>query len=92
MIRCVTSVRVPVRVQASARREELVGVRDGVLTVRVTAPAVEGRANRALCRLVAKRLDIPNSSVVIVRGHRSRDKLIEIDGLDRRTLLNALTQ
>jgi uncharacterized protein (TIGR00251 family) len=86
------SARIPVRLQASARHDELVGIRDGVLIVRVTAPAIEGRANRSLCRLVAKRLGVSSSSVAIVRGHRSRDKLIEVDGLDYPTVLNALTQ
>jgi uncharacterized protein (TIGR00251 family) len=82
----------PLRVHASARNNELVGIRDGVLIVRVTAPAVEGRANESLRLLVAKRLRVPKSAVTIVRGHRSRDKVIEIDGLDRPTLLDALTQ
>jgi uncharacterized protein len=85
-------VRIPVRVQASARHEELVGIRDGVLIVRVAAPAIEGRANKSLCRLVAKRLRVPSSSVAIVRGQRSRDKLIQIDGLDHPTLLDRLTK
>jgi uncharacterized protein len=57
----------------------------------VAAPVVEGRANEALCRLLANRLRVPRSSVAIVRGHRSRHKVIEIDCLDDRTLLDALT-
>jgi uncharacterized protein (TIGR00251 family) len=88
----VTSARIPVRVRVSARRNDVGGIRDGVLNVRVAAPAVEGRANEALCRLLAKRLRVPRSSVTIVRGHRSRDKLIEIEGVDYPTLLDALTQ
>jgi uncharacterized protein (TIGR00251 family) len=63
-----------------------------VLVVRVSAPAIDGRANTSLCRLIAKRLRIPSSSVRIVRGQRSRDKVIEIDGLDHPKLLEALTQ
>ena len=92
MMRFVTSVRIPLRVQSSARRNELVGFREGVLIVRVTAPASEGRANESLCRLLAKRFRVPTSAVTIVRGHRSRDKLIQIDGLDRRTVVEALAK
>jgi uncharacterized protein (TIGR00251 family) len=92
MMRFVTSVRIPLRVQPSARHNELVGIREGMLIVRVTAPAIEGRANASLRRLLAKRLRVPTSAVTIVGGHRSRDKLIEIDGLDHRTLLEALAQ
>jgi uncharacterized protein len=87
----VTRTRLPLRVHASARNNELVGIRDGVLIVRVTALAVDGRANESLRHLVAKRLRLPKSAVTIVRGQRSREKIIEIDGLDGPTLLDALT-
>ena len=92
MMRSVVSAQVRVRVQASARKNELAGVRDGVLIVRVTAPAIEGRANESLCRLVAKRVRVPRSAVTIVRGGRSRDKVIEIDGLDELKLRDALAR
>jgi uncharacterized protein (TIGR00251 family) len=74
--------RVEVRLQPRAPRDEIVGWRSGRLLVRVTAPPVEDRANRALRRLVAKRAGVPRSAVRIVRGSRSRDKLLEISGLD----------
>jgi uncharacterized protein len=82
-MRFVPCAKVSLRVQASARHNELVGFREGVLIVRVTAPAIDGRANESVRRLLAKRLGVPTSAVTIVRGHRSRDKLIEIDALDQ---------
>jgi uncharacterized protein len=90
MMRFVSSASVAIRVQPSARKNEIVGIRDGVVIVRVTAPPIDGRANEALRRLVAKRLGVARSSVTIVRGHRSRDKVVEIDGLDQPTVLDAL--
>ena len=87
----VTSATVRIRVQASARRDEIVAVRDGVLVIRVTAPAIEGRANESARRLLAKRLGVPRSAITIVRGHRSRDKLVAVDGVDEATVLGALT-
>ena len=69
--------------QARARRDEITSVRDGVLVVRVTAPALEGRANRAVCRVVADRLGIAPSQVTIVRGERSRDKVLDVRGIDQ---------
>ena len=58
----------------------LVGVRNGVLIARVSAPPVDGRANAALCRLVAKELGVAPTRVSLHRGHGARDKLLRIEG------------
>jgi len=71
-----------VRVQPRARRDELVGVRDGVLVARVSAPALQGRANQALCRLIAAHLGVRRSQVSVVRGERARDKLVRVQDVD----------
>jgi uncharacterized protein len=73
--------RLAVRVQARARRDEIAGERGGSLLVRVTAPPLEGKANAAVCRLLAKRLGLAPGRVAVVRGASSRDKLVEIDGI-----------
>jgi uncharacterized protein (TIGR00251 family) len=89
MIRPMPSANIALRVHASSRANELVGLKDGVLIVRVTAPAIEGRANEAVRRLVAKHLRVPKSAVTIVRGGHSRDKVIQVAGLDNRAVLEA---
>ena len=84
------AARIAVRTQPNARRDELVGLRDGVLLVRVAAPPLDRRANRALCRVLAKHVGVAPSNVTILRGERSRHKLVQIEGLDQATLEAAL--
>jgi hypothetical protein len=57
------------------------GVLDGVLKVRVAAPAVEGAANVALVRLLADELGLAARDVRIVAGAKSRQKLVVVDGV-----------
>lgn len=81
---------IAVRLAPRAARDELAGLRDGVLHVRVTAPPVDGRANRALCRLIARRAGVAPSRVEVVRGARGREKLVRVDGIELDALLEAL--
>lgn len=70
-----------VRVQPRASRDALEGERQGALRVRLTAPPVDDRANRACCRLLAEHLNIPLSAVRILAGQRSRTKRVEVRGI-----------
>jgi uncharacterized protein (TIGR00251 family) len=65
-----------VRVQPRAKRDEIVGDRAGAVVIRVTAPPVDGKANKAVCKLIAKRAKVPPSRVAVVRGESSRDKAL----------------
>ena len=79
------------RVQPRASRDAILGWREpGVLGVRVTAPPVEGDANRAVGMLLAKALGLSRSAVTIVRGMRGRDKLARISGLTREDVRSRL--
>jgi uncharacterized protein YggU (UPF0235/DUF167 family) len=76
------SVRFAVRLMPRAGADRVDGVSDeGVLQVRVTAPAVEGAANAALVRLLADELDVSRSSIQMVAGATGRHKLIVVDGV-----------
>jgi uncharacterized protein len=79
--------RLEVRVQPRAQRDEVAGERDGRLLVRVTAPPADGKANAAVRKLLAKRIGVAPGKVTIVRGEASRNKLIEVEGLDDAQLL-----
>lgn len=63
---------------------------DGVLRVRVTRPPSDGEANRAVLRLVARALDVPNGAVRLVAGERGRRKRVRIDGISDAMLLARL--
>jgi uncharacterized protein len=84
--------QVEVRLRPGGGADELRGIRDGVLQARVSAPPVDGRANRALCRLIAKRVGVAPSRVSIVRGEKSRDKLVQVGGIDSVALQEALSR
>jgi uncharacterized protein (TIGR00251 family) len=71
-----------VRVHPGSSRNEIAGKREGAVIVRVTASAVDGKANKAACKLLAELCDIPQSSVEIVRGESRRDKVVRLVGLN----------
>jgi hypothetical protein len=71
----------PVKVQPKASRDQVVGYRDGVLQLRVTAPPDKGRANAAVVALLADALGVAKSRVRIVRGQSSRDKVLAVESL-----------
>jgi uncharacterized protein (TIGR00251 family) len=70
-----------VRLTPRADRDAVRGVEGGVVAVRVSAPPVDGQANAALIRVLAKALGVPKSRLSIVRGQSARDKLVRVDGL-----------
>lgn len=86
-----TDARIAVRVTTRAPRDELAGFRDdGVLLARISAPPVDGRANEALCKLIAKAAGVAPSRVCVVRGERSRDKAVRVEGVDEARLRRQL--
>jgi uncharacterized protein YggU (UPF0235/DUF167 family) len=79
-----------VRLTPRAGVNEIVGERDGVLLVRVAAPPVDGRANDALCRLIARRARVGVRSVSVVRGAGAREKVVRVEGVAPAELRAAL--
>jgi uncharacterized protein len=71
-----------VRLTPRAAREQVASGPDGAYAVRVTAPPVDGRANVALCRLIAARAGVASSRVSVVRGAKARDKVVRVEGVD----------
>lgn len=72
---------IAVRVTPRAGRDEMVGWQEGELRVRLRAPPVEGAANEALCRFLAKQLGVAASAVEVVGGATARHKRVRVAGL-----------
>jgi uncharacterized protein len=76
-----TGLEVPLHVQVRARRDEIAGVHNGALKLRISAPPVDDAANRAIVAFFASLLAIPKSRLRIVSGQKSRDKVLRIEGI-----------
>jgi len=76
-------VRLKLRVTPRSRADEIVGLTDeGVLQIRVTAAPQDGEANQAVLRLLSRALGIPRNAVRLKGGAASRDKWVEVDGME----------
>jgi uncharacterized protein YggU (UPF0235/DUF167 family) len=74
--------RFAVRLTPRAGRDRIDGVSEGELRAHVAAAPVDGAANRALLRLLAAELDLPNGAVRLMTGATSRRKVVVVDGVD----------
>ena len=84
--------RISVTVSPGARRSDLVGRHGDGWRARIAAPPERGRANEALCKLLAEALAVPHSSVRVVAGRGARAKVVEIDGLELLEIERKLTE
>ena len=75
------SVRFEVHAKPRARSSCVTGTREGALVVQLAAAPVDGEANAELVATLAKALAVPRREVVLVRGERSRTKLVEVKGV-----------
>jgi uncharacterized protein len=77
-------VRFAVRVKPGAKREAVGGSHGDALVVAVTAPPVEGKANDAVRKALAKAFGVRRQDVAIIAGEHSRDKVVEVpDAVER---------
>jgi uncharacterized protein YggU (UPF0235/DUF167 family) len=74
--------RISITVSPGASSSELLGRHGDGWRARVSAAPERGRANDALCKLLAAALSVPPSSVRVVAGRGARAKVVEIDGLE----------
>ena len=77
------AARIAVVLRPGASRDEVLEFSHGLLRVRVKAPPIDGKANASLEKLLARLLGVPPSSVDVLRGARSRRKLLRVEGLSQ---------
>ncbi|HEY8449830.1 MAG TPA: DUF167 domain-containing protein [Bacillota bacterium] len=82
--------RLWVWVRPRSARSGIAGVQDGALVVRVTAPPVDGRANREVCQVLAETFGLPLAAIQIVAGQRGRRKQVLLRGLAPQAVLARL--
>ena len=77
------ATRLKLRVTPKSRADGFTGARaDGAILVRVTAPPEDGKANRAVLKLLCQALRLPAGAVRLVAGSGSREKWVEVDGIE----------
>jgi uncharacterized protein YggU (UPF0235/DUF167 family) len=78
--------QIHVRLTPREAREQIAAGDGGSYLVRVTAPPVDGRANDALCRLIARHAGVAPSRVTLLRGAKGREKVLNVEGIDAAAL------
>ncbi len=86
-----TPTRLHVRVTPGASHNEVCGFTDGVLYVKVAALPDRGKANKELIDYLSVILDIKKSSLHLLKGHTSRNKVIAVDGLSLADIIRQLS-
>jgi uncharacterized protein (TIGR00251 family) len=77
-----SGVTIPLRVQPKASSDRIAGEHAGSLKVSVTAPPERGRANAAVIRLLAKKLNVSKNCITVIAGENSRRKKIHVDNMN----------
>jgi len=77
-------------VAPNAKIDKVVGAHGDAIKIKLRAPAVEGKANRALMGFLAEKLRIPERAISLERGEKSRAKVIRIEQLDEQTIKDRL--
>ncbi len=78
---------ISVHVQPDAKKSEIIGIHGESLKIKIQAPAVDGAANEALIKFIAKTLNVSNHQVSLLGGEKGRQKRLLIETSDKKSLL-----
>ena len=77
------SIDIRIYAQPRSSKNEITGVHDDAIKIKITSPPVDGAANSLLIQFLSKKLGIPKSRISLVSGGRSRNKVINIEGIPK---------
>ncbi len=83
------SITLSLHIQPGAKKSGIAGLHGDALKIRLAAPPIEGRANEALLKYMARLFDVPLRQIVLLQGEQSRHKVVSIKGsqVDPETLI-----
>ena len=84
-------VRIKLHVHPGAKRNGVSGFFGDAIKFDLQTPPVDGKANAALIKILSKTLKCSKSSIILISGETSRDKLLEIRGMTREALISILS-
>jgi len=85
-------VQFAARIQPRSGRDRISGVHDGAIKIHLTAPPVDGAANKACIKFVASAFGVSPSRVTLVSGQTGRNKILRIEGLAEREFSEKISQ
>ncbi|MBL7016145.1 MAG: YggU family protein [Kiritimatiellales bacterium] len=85
-----TGLDLRIKVVPRASKNEIQGLHDGALKIRLTTPPVDGKANQALIKFLSKTLKISKAQIELVQGETSRLKTLRISGITKQQLYTKL--
>jgi len=83
-------VTIAIKVVPNASKDQVAGFLDDRLKIRVSAPPESGKANKAICTLLALVLDVPNKDVLVIAGHTNPMKTVVVNGISLGAVLRCL--
>jgi len=86
----VSEAKISLRVYPGATRNEVVGFADGIWRVKISAPPVKGKANKELIAFLSQILGVSQSTLTILKGHTTRNKVVAIEGLSQEDIMKRL--
>ena len=87
---CKEGIQFAAAIQPRASRNQILGIHNHSLKIKLTSPPVDGAANQACIKFLAKAFGISPSRVSIVKGETSRNKIIQFAEMDQQTFMNTL--